>query len=427
MSDLFRWVKSLDPMYTLFMCLIATYLLGFESLIRICIIASIAWWLLSTFKNGINPLKKLHFLTVSFFFIYAISLFWSADYKDALPLIETKLFLLFGPLIAATYRFKHGSDSNLKTSLIDLLAYLLFILLLGALFIAFNHYKKVGDIGFLYNDNLSYILGKQAVYMGIIINFCLIFFLLNWDGLLSKISSNKQAFKIALIMLLFVFNYLLASRSSLILFILILFGFGWSVVKSYSLRTKFSLGIISLGFIVGVIYLNPKVLNRFKYISNFNYQMENKEEVNHFNSVQSEKKWNGTNARLATWECVLSSVKVMPWFGYGIGDVQKELLNTYKAKKFFLGVKNEYNCHNQYLDVLLTSGYLGLLLFLVVFIVLLVVTWKRSKEMFLCLIVLLVSSFTENVFNRFQGVVLVGIVLTIISFLLLSKERKTTE
>jgi O-antigen ligase len=173
--------------------------------------------------------------------------------------------------------------------------------------------------------------------------------------------------------------------------------------------------------VVGLTILFPKVLKRFGSITHFEYRFDNTNPINHFNGEIKAENWNGLNTRLALWTCARDVIKEKPILGTGIGDVQDDLVKAYKEKNFIFALESNYNSHNQYLDVLLSNGALGLFVFLSFLIY--VIQYARQTKNWLLLTILfvfLMSFFTENILNRNQGVVLFSLFI----FLLMSNSQE---
>lgn len=75
--------------------------------------------------------------------------------------------------------------------------------------------------------------------------------------------------------------------------------------------------------------------------------------------------WNGRSLRKAIWTCAWDIVKEHPWLGVGTGDAQEALQRSYANRKFYLAaLYNRYNAHNQYIQVLISHGTIGVVLWL---------------------------------------------------------------
>lgn len=93
-----------------------------------------------------------------------------------------------------------------------------------------------------------------------------------------------------------------------------------------------------------------------------------KEAVNYNNEYSNIKeKWGGRIMRQEIWTCAIMLIQEKPIFGYGYDNVQNELNECYeKTSKHpvLYRVKSKKNAHNQFFQMTLASGALGLFTFL---------------------------------------------------------------
>ena len=156
-------------------------------------------------------------------------------------------------------------------------------------------------------------------------------------------------------------------------------------------------------------------MNRFNGTTQINYQFDNKNVENHYNAEYDPAKWNGTNTRLAIWTCAYEIVKENPILGTGLGDRTTVLMDKYKEKHFLYAINTKKNTHNQYLDILISMGIIGLLLFLILYFIFPAYIYIKEKNYFALyiLLVLAICMFTENMFDRYQGLILIPFILVL--------------
>lgn len=105
--------------------------------------------------------------------------------------------------------------------------------------------------------------------------------------------------------------------------------------------------------------------------------------------------------------------------GYGIGDSQNELNNTYRANGYTFYAYRNLNPHNQYLDTGIQIGFLGLFLLLVSLLLLLILELRNPDAFIICIgLCIFTSLFFESFLERQVGV------MTLIFYLLLSQAQK---
>src|SRR5690606_15094194 len=98
------------------------------------------------------------------------------------------------------------------------------------------------------------------------------------------------------------------------------------------------------------------------------------------------------------WQSVINSLKTQKAFvlGNGAGDKQLKLNNEYQ-KSGFHGAASNYNAHNQFLEVLVATGFVGVFVFLSNFIFMIYLAIKkREMILFIVQMVFIVTCITES-------------------------------
>src|SRR5690606_2483356 len=129
----------------------------------------------------------------------------------------------------------------------------------------------------------------------------------------------------------------------------LLFLFIWS--KGISQKVKIISGIIIIATISSISFFNPIIKTRI--IEALSYK-----------ETFYKDTFGGTSIRIRKWKNAINTIKDSPFFGHGIGDQKRVLLNQYKKDKFYIGYYEKFNAHNQYLDTSIAIGLFGLLILL---------------------------------------------------------------
>jgi len=178
-------------------------------------------------------------------------------------------------------------------------------------------------------------------------------------------------------------------------------------------RNKKTVMMLIAGFVTFCIFLfttNNLISRRFIEIIETDFGFLKKEhfsEGNYFNGLQF---------RLLQWKFVpeiLNEKKA--WLGgVGIGDAQANLNEKYFSKDLYTGTPERgdtgflgYNTHNEFLQALLQTGIVGLLLFLLICFALvkMILQKKRAALTFITLL-LLAYSFSESVLeSQYSGII----------------------
>lgn len=113
--------------------------------------------------------------------------------------------------------------------------------------------------------------------------------------------------------------------------------------------------------------------------------------------------------------------------GVGIGDVKEVLVDEYKRIGEVAMAKERFNAHNQYLEILLENGIIGLAIFLALLVTMIYISFSEKNILYgLFTAMMIVFFIFETVLKRFPGVSF----FSLFSFLLLnlnSEKSSVTE
>ena len=111
------------------------------------------------------------------------------------------------------------------------------------------------------------------------------------------------------------------------------------------------------------------------------------------------------NTRVEIWKSAWGSFQSKPILGTGTGDVKDDLLAQYQARNFKYGIKNKYDAHNQYIEIALVIGFIGLLLFLLSLLLPFWIAFQQKEYLYLIFLMLFgLSCLTENILENQEGV-----------------------
>ncbi len=351
---------------------------------------------------------------IIFFYLFQIiSVAYSENKQEGLNILSATVPVL---IFAITFSLLHFKPERWDNVLYFYASITTIASVAGFADGAFKAYHT-GDTGYFYNDNICAVFSRQAVYFAFYISIAIVIFIFQLNS--KQIYSLKQRYwaYIALPWLFFIL-FLLASRTAMFSLILILiFYLGIGILK----KKKYMEGcILLLTLVIGsviLIKLFPKTLNRFKGTTDTSYQFDNKNMENHFNTTYDASKWNSSNTRAAIWTCAVEVWQNHPILGTGIGDRTADLQKKFEEKKFWFALTTHKNSHNQYLDIMIGSGLLGLLLFIICLFVYPFYFFYTQKQVFpvMIFLLLLFCLITENMFNRYQGIILISFMLPLSS------------
>jgi O-antigen ligase len=337
---------------------------------------------------------------VLFYLLHVVSMFLSKDRAEGFSWVVIRLPLLAFPVIFGLLYIKQA----LKDRILYAYAVITTVTMLICIVWAVSQSISKDDVTLLYNDNLTIILDKQSIYIALLVNLAVYSF-----GYLLWIRSaliSKKGLVYASLFILLVANFILASRISIIM----LYGSIICVAIWWAIRQKkfLPLGIIVVGIAAaGFLLVNffPKTVNRFRELKYTSYKYTDKGAEAHFNMSTSDYQWNGANIRLAVWSCGWHLAKQHPVFGVQLGDKVAGMMEVYKAKHFDFAYNSRRNMHNNYLDILVAFGFVGLLLFVWSFLFEPLRQCIRTKDFFgiLVIIAFMLSFIPETYFDRSMG------------------------
>ena len=336
------------------------------------------------FFNSTSKVTSLLLTNVSVFLLLLISLNYSINITYGLKYIFRSLPLFLFPI--AFFFLKE--NKSIFSSKLFLKAKLYFyastVILFIVIFVVFYFRGFVTKNYFLnYSYRIIHQLGYYSVhpiYASLITAISIIFSI-------SLFKIKKYQLLIIFGNILLVLNLILLSRKSAIIimgaFFLVFILFN----KSIKVKIKAFILFITLVLIMGVVKFIPDISNRFNdFVVLFDYT-----------------NMSSSNLRLNLIDVSIDAIKEKPFFGYGIGDT-KDILSNLEHKNDFFNNKY-YNTHNQYLNFMLATGFLGLLLFIIFLFKNLQFAILGSLEQFSIVLLFILLMFIENILDRQNGVI----------------------
>jgi len=91
-------------------------------------------------------------------------------------------------------------------------------------------------------------------------------------------------------------------------------------------------------------------------------------------------------------------------FGVGLGDNRDELIKEYYIINFRAGIKEKFNCHNQYMEEFTKQGVVGGIFFISLIFFLLKKGLKTKRHFFYTALYVSLVCLVESYFYRHHGV-----------------------
>jgi len=335
--------------------------------------------------NHLNKLSALFFLSMcAFSAIYAISLVYSDNYSEGI--IETTRKLLF---MACGMVFFISDWSWLQKIHIHALMQILTIsiLLRFAIMIGIGAYKLYGG-QIAWSDMVGLAFDPMHhCYLSLYILLALAYVLFfTFSHRLAKPVVWRYAILTLCVILLASYLFLINSRAGLLCMALLFIGVIVILLLNKRYRPALELILFYVVLLSSTALIFPQATERFRNLSS--------------NIV------NQTDDRYSITKATLNVIHSNMPFGVGAGDRMDVLIDEYKKIEAEKAYWRNYNPHNQYLDTLMTTGFPGLAILLVL-TVLPVINAVRFRDYLLlsfCLIIVFCSMF-ESVLERQMGIV----------------------
>ncbi len=351
----------------------------------------------------LKALKRAGFISV-LFVPFIFSVFYSYNVERGITYLIRILPLLILPLSFAILQpenkrtiIRSFIPAFVVTNAIYIILMLLYILQLGYLRSEHDLYYYYSFITYEF-----YHIGDHPIYLSV--QFVLAFFLLVHSKFFNKIQKTIL-FSVLLFGLFF-----LARKGVILSFIIILPLYLGTIIKSKAVLIG-SISVVALVFLAFMFV--PEIKNRYA-------ELWDKEGV-------KKSETSSTGIRLILWENSLELIKESPFFGYGIGDNQELFARQMESKGYFILANKKSNCHNQYLQFLLSIGIIGLSFFLLSVLWLFSFFYKNKVHLGLAVVLFFLMVFiSESFLERQNGIITYALFISLLVFCVddFSKEKR---
>ncbi len=342
--------------------------------------------------------KRPNVLLMIFYLLLIAGLFWSDNTKTAGFDLEVKMSLFIFPLI---FSFLEYSKKEMKLIMQCFYAGLIFTSL-WLLSKASISYFSTHVIEEFFYANLSDIIHPSYLSLYFVVGFStLLIELKNY----SVKSEKKVHLKLGLAGFLFCFNILLLSKIGIIVSTLLL---AYYVVRWVLINRKYKTGIAIFSSLLLIFFLSynssPYVKNRVDELV-FSFRQKPGAYTN-----------SSTGIRVQIWQTGIGVVKKNILFGSGTGDVKDELMDEYLKREILTAYRKKLNSHNQFLQVAIALGLVGLTLFVFIFIDAIRTSKKTGNEyMIVFAIICILYMFPESVLENQAGTIFFGLFFCLLS------------
>ncbi|HEX7015578.1 MAG TPA: O-antigen ligase family protein [Cyclobacteriaceae bacterium] len=353
------------------------------------------WWLVAgRYKLSFAVLKnsRLFLTLLAYYLMHVVSLMYSSNLPYGLRTLETKSSLIALPILLCGIRWDiRLRNYTLKLYLVTVIVTTLISLVSTVIQYGFD----MSDLSY-FSWVLPMTIDLPANYYALFVVFALVILIF---GTLKSIFHIKTPLVIAGVIYLLVFLALLSSRASFFAFFMILLIYsgrlifsGKKEVRRAGIIATLITCVLAAVLVVSVPYLRDRVSQVVRGLDN--------------------------DPRYPVFKSCVEVISTYPIFGVGIGDVQDVLKETYKKHNFQEALMNNYNPHNDLLQIQVTTGIVGTALFLFLIFLMLRFLWIERNIFMISFVVLYLSaSVSESVLERNKGVVFFAFFLTVIFIL----------
>ena len=359
-------------------------------------------------KTSIN-FKTAFLITVLFFIIMAMSLFWTNNFRDSLSGLQKALTFLVIPIVFLVIP-KFSKESLNKIFRLYSFGMVLYAIIY--IVIATVNYTKINNTNsFFYNNLVPEDPG--AIYMSVFASFALFYFV--------QLSKRKSIEKVAL-SIVTLFLFLLSSKSIITVDFTITVCY-YAFFAKISSSTKM-LTIISVSlFLFFSIFFVKEVRNRFMieyetaFVDNtLKNSLENVKDKIH--NVTLKEAWNnktfqqndflpGTALRVyqaRIFKEMLTENNIL-FTGFGLEASQEQIRKKAKQYNLFYDY-GEYNFHNQYLQTFAEIGIFGFIVLVVMLFLNIKNAFTKKDFLHIAFAITMIMLFlSESFFCRQRGIV----------------------
>ncbi|NOQ71815.1 MAG: hypothetical protein GQ574_07435 [Crocinitomix sp.] len=344
-----------------------------------------------TFRGGLGLL----FLP-GLFLLLVMGQLYTSDLKEGWTLVERNLSLLLMPFAISSFPSISAKKQTFLIGVFVASAAVFGLICLGNAAMVASEvgsiYTVPNNTHFLYNIFMHHRLtdpfGIHAVYFSLYVALAGIVVL--QTVIAAKTSQSKRI----LLGILFLFFcgliYLLKSANitlgfAICILLVIAYRYGKSVFSSSKNIALISIGVLVLGFFT-FKGIQSKV-NDFQ----FTYEM-------------SDPAMGPLGIRLSIWDCTWQVIQENWLLGTGTGDSHHELLKKYTENNFTIGLENDFNSHNMYLQYWMSNGLFAIGFFVCGLVILFKKAVQHNNAIFLSFIILFaLFSLTESTMRTQKG------------------------
>lgn len=406
-----KLANSDNVFYYLSLCISAS--LPFSIKVNsVAVIALTAYWIVYCVKNRGLKLRKtsMVILPLLLFLVYMYGAFISKSASAGFKEIEQRLTFLIFPLI-------YSSIPVLK---VEKLRNVLVAFVLSCLVLSLLTFRDGYD--FIFAEHRVWAMGEKILlhrpYFGLYCGVAIL--ILMWLGSICSSVICKIGVVAGVIWFLAFVILINAKMAALSLFASL-----YLLLCIYLMVNKKKFAAITVNglmlLLFSLMYLQSntvrEVVNTIISFKSFSYDRFDSMMVDSF------------NVRLGIWNCSFQTLfSGSTWLtGLGTADVKDALTLCYNSMSFQEQAANQFNAHNQLLEIWIGAGLFGVIVYFLTVFGAGLHAIRSNKYLFMgFLILFLLCSFTESLLNAQKGIVLFSLFYSLFSFQMRGNEEKVS-
>jgi len=344
----------------------------------------------------IEKIKTKEILILSIpFFLTLFGYLFSDDKPRALQFIFRSVPLLFIPFLYTKVNYKIIKKGY---GFIEIY-FSIFILLVLYSYIIIGYFLTAKGLGdYLYYSNFSRIIDIHPTYSGCIVNLALLFAIKNIELL-------KGYLHVFIIILFLILLIIIGSKTSIFIGLII------SIYSIFKKRLGLWKQIIFFLVPIFLLILSKPILeNRLS-----DKKLKSTEKIESLLLVKNLIK-NDIHSRFMLWKSNFNSLNGFELIiGKGTASSDIDRLKEYHKNNLNYAVNNNYNAHNQFVEILYSYGIVGFILFLFhCFYLIKKIVLKKQWYFLLIYFTFLFYFLFESMLIRSYGIILYAFIITYI-------------
>jgi len=355
----------------------------------------VAWLIEPQFKERVKRIinNKHVWVFIGFFLIYIVGLLYSDNIKYGVKFITRNLSFIIFPIILTSSNI----DKEKKNKALAFFAYFTLIISVVLLVVALFNYFTTGDFSSLFYDNYTQHKELHPVYFGMYFLFSISVIV----NRLRKIRNKKKSLKIlSLIFYSIVILILISSKIIIAIALVLMIG---GILSKGKITVK-KVGLSLLVLLSMVVVIASFSVTRKRFMDTLNPNLE----IIYKGKYAYNENFSGLTLRLVFWKIGIEHIIKDGYLieGVGTGDFKDYTNTVYTKHNLHYGKYLDYNAHNQFVQVFICLGLIGLVYFMyMIYRNFLIAIRNKDIEFLVFAIIFSCTCFSESVLQVHKGIV----------------------